>query len=92
MCEPAWKATVLGSTFTIAMCLTLLWWPRLADKFGRKLIFTVTRILDCIFFTILMASENYFLTLVSLIGLGAMTPGRLNVGIVYLNEWFPRRR
>ena len=91
MCEPTWKASALGSAFTVSMCLTLLFTPKFADKFGRKWIFFVTRIFDCIFLTILMASEDYYLTLICLIGLGALSPSRTNVGVVYLNEWFPRR-
>ena len=90
MCEPAWKASILGTFFAFSQCLTLLITPKLADKFGRKWIFKVTRMFDCIFYMMIVSSDNYFVTLVALIGLGMNTPGRLNVGVPYMNEWFPR--
>ena len=92
MCEPAWKASIFGSCFAFAQCLTLLFTPKLADKFGRKWVFKITRIFDCILYTLIVASDNYFVTLGALIGLGVTTPGRLNVGVPYMNEWFPRSK
>ena len=92
MCEPETKATMLGSLFALSQCATLLWLPGLADKFGRRNIFVVTRVIDCLLYTVLLISRDYTITMICLIGLGAATPGRLNVGIPYLNEWFPKRR
>ena len=92
MCEPTWKASLLGSAFAFAQCITLLILPKLADKFGRRWIFTVTRIVDCILYTVVLFSDDYAVTLAALIGLGLTTPGRLNVGVPYLNEWFPRSK
>ena len=91
MCEPAYKASLLGVAFSVANCLTLLCMPKLADRVGRKWIFKITRIADCVLYTIVLFSNNYYATLIALIGLGACTSGRLNVGVPYMNEWFPTR-
>ena len=74
------------------MSVTMLIIPRLADKHGRKRIFVAAKIFDCLFYTIVVFSKNYYLTLAALLGLGMSTPGRLNVGMPYLNEWFPTKR
>ena len=66
--------------------------PKLADRFGRKWVFKITRILDCIFYTLVVATRSYTVTLIALIGLGMTSPGRLNVGVPYMNEWFPRNK
>ena len=90
MCEPAWKASILGTSFSFAQCLTLLLMPKLADRFGRKWVFKTTRIFDCVFYTLLVATRSYTVTLIALIGFGMATAGRLNVGVPYMNEWLPR--
>ena len=92
MCEPAWKASILGTGFAFGQALLLLLTPKLADRFGRKWIYKLTRIFDCILYTIMIVSEDYYVTLVVCIMLGIATPGRLNVGVPYMGEWFPRRR
>ena len=40
MCKPKWLAGSLGSVYFIGYVLTLLWLPRLADVYGRKILFT----------------------------------------------------
>ena len=91
-CEPRWKATLLGSIFAMGHVVTLLFIPRLADKFGRKYIYMISRMVDCLCFLLLLVSRSYILTALALAGLGACTAGRLNVGTVFLSEWFPKRK
>ena len=83
---------MLGTSFAFAQCLTLLLTPKVADRFGRKWVFKVTRVLDCILYTLIIVSDSYAVNLIALIGLGLTTPGRLNVGVPYMNEWFPRKK
>ena len=91
-CEPAWKASMLAVVFGICWSIMLLVTPKISDKFGRKWIFTITRFLDCVAFTVLVMAESYTVALISLGFLGALTPGRYNTGIPYLAEWFPKRK
>ena len=92
MCEPAWKASMLGTGLALAQCLTLLLIPKLADRYGRRCIFKVTRFINCALYAVILISDNYYVILAALIGTGLSFAGLLNVGIPYLNEWFPRRR
>ena len=91
-CEPAWKASILGTILAFAQCLTLLPMPRLADRIGRKWVLKIARIFDCIFYTLVVVTRSYTVTLIALIGLGMVSPGRLNVGLPYMNEWLPRSK
>lgn len=91
MCEPEWKANILGSLFAMGHVSSLLIVPHLADKLGRKWIYTVSRLVDCLCFVALLVSRSYTLSAAALTILGVCTAGRLNVGNVYLSEWFPRR-
>ena len=92
MCDPFWKATLIGTCFIFAQCLTMLIVPKLADKFGRKPAFMIARIMDSCLYGIVLFTTSYKLMLAAMIGLGLTTPARLNVGLPYMNEWFPRRR
>ena len=91
MCEPVWKGSMLGTVWAFSICVFSLFMPKLADKFGRKWVFKLTRLVDCILVTILIITDSYAVMLAVCIGLGAMTPGRLTAGVPYLNEWFPRK-
>mmetsp|Transcript_33038 Transcript_33038/g.40893 ORF Transcript_33038/g.40893 Transcript_33038/m.40893 type:complete len:97 (+) Transcript_33038:290-580(+) len=91
MCEPFWKATLLGTAFTFSSSLTMLFIPRLGDKYGRRPTFIITRVIDSSLFAIAMLSTDYKVVFAAIFVLGALLPSRLNVGLPYLNEWFPRR-
>ena len=84
MCEPAWKASMLGTCFAFGQALLLFITPKLADRFGRKWIFKLTRIFDCVLFTMIIVTKDYYVTLVVCTLLGILTPGRLNVGVPYM--------
>ena len=66
---------MLGTVFNFAQCFTLLLTPKLADRVGRKWVFNVSRIIECILYTVLMASDSYTVTLIVLAGLGLALPG-----------------
>jgi MFS family permease len=92
MCEADSKAALLGSLFAFGMSATSLWLPTLADKLGRKKIFVLSRFIDCLLYALLLISSSYTVSIICLFGLGATTPGRLNVGVPYMNEWFPKKK
>ena len=91
-CEPFWKASLLGSAFVFAQCITMLIVPRLGDKFGRKPFFVMARVLDSSLYAIVLFTDSYHVMLVAIVVLGLLHPSRLNVGLPYLSEWFPTTR
>lgn len=66
--------------------------PRLGDKFGRKPAFMLARILDSSLYAIVLFTTSYKIMMLAMVILGLLTPARLNIGLPYMNEWFPRRR
>ena len=42
MCVSKFKVGLLGSSYFIGWCFSLLWAPRLADIYGRKTLFRIT--------------------------------------------------
>lgn len=91
MCEPDWKAGLLGTTLYLSWCVSLLIVPRLADKFGRKFLFQTSRAIEtCVYLAILLV-RDYWAMFAMMIMLGLCAAGRVNVGTVYVTEWFPRK-
>ena len=91
MCEADWKGGALGSTLYFSWCLALMVVPRQADKFGRKWIFMVSRVVECLLFVASLFVTDYWTMVVILAGFGLMAAGRINVGTVYMTEWLPRK-
>ena len=91
MCEPDWKASMLGSCYSLPWFFVLLILPRVADRAGRKWVFTVSRLFETLAFIVVLFAKDYYLMMVCLIIVGLCSAGRLNVGTVYLSEWFPTR-
>ena len=82
---------MFGTVFCIGWALTVLIIPRFSDKFGWRMIYTITRFADCVLYTVFIVSKNYLVNLLAIACLGALTPGRFNVGVPYMTEWFPTR-
>ena len=91
MCEPDWKAGLLGSCLYLFWCLNLLIVPRQADKFGRRWLFTVSRCFETGLYLAVLLVQNYWAMVGVMICLGLCAAGRVNVGTVYVTEWFPRK-
>lgn len=55
MCEPDWKAGLLGTVLYIFWCISLLIVPRLADRFGRRYLFLSSRLIEtCLYLGVLL--------------------------------------
>ena len=91
MCEPDWKGGLLGTVFYFSWCLALLIIPRQADKVGRRWLFLPSRVFECFLFTSLLFISNYWVLVALMVGFGIGAAGRINVGMVYLAEWMPRK-
>ena len=57
-CTPLWKIGFISSAYFIGWCITLLWFPVLADKYGRRTIFIGGAILDLAMYTGIMITSN----------------------------------
>ncbi len=91
MCEPDWKGGLLGSTLYLFWCLMLLFVPRLADKYGRRWLFFGSRLCETGVYLAVLFVESYWIMFGLMIALGLCAAGRVNVGTVYVTEWFPRK-
>ena len=91
MCESNLKVSLLGSVYSLPWLITLFIMPPLADKIGRKWIFTLSRLIECIAFVVVLSTNDYYVMMGALFTIGACASGKINVGTVYLNEWFPTR-
>ena len=52
----------------------------------------LARILDSSLYAIVLFTTSYKIMMLAMVILGLLTPARLNIGLPYMNEWFPRRR
>ena len=91
MCEPDWKGGFIGTAFYFSWCLGLLYVPRQADKVGRKWLYLGSHLIECFLFLATLFIEDYWVMVGLLAALGVAAAGRLNVGTVYMTEWFPRK-
>ena len=91
MCNPL-ETGLLGSAFFIGWCATLLWVPRLADRYGRSKVFKIGMIGDFICYNILMVTTNVNVMLLTIFVFGLLCSIRLNVGYVYMVELMPRNK
>jgi len=91
MCEPEWKGGLLGSVLYFFWCVSLLFVPRLADKFGRRWLYLVSRICESLLYIASMFTKDYWVMLGIMSTFGLAAAGRINVSTVYLQEWVPRK-
>jgi len=50
---------MIGATFFLGWCVTLLWLPGMADKKGRRKIFWLGMLIDLLLYTGLMITTSY---------------------------------
>ena len=60
LCEPKYKVGLFGSMYFIGVISTLLFVPAIADKCGRKWVFTVTILLSAIAQLALVVTGNIY--------------------------------
>ena len=89
MCESKFKVGMIGSSFFIGWCLSLLWVPRLADIYGRKNLFRITQVVDFCLFTAIFVTSNLNIAIAIISGIGFTTSVRLAAGYIYMLEFFP---
>jgi len=92
--ECASKSTIglIGSAMFAGWALSGLFLPRLADLYGRKLVFQVSMTLQLVTFIGLMLSRNMTLTTVIMFVFGISSVGRCSISFLYLMELLPTSR
>lgn len=81
------KVGLLGSMFFIGIISTLIIIPPLADRYGRKLIFTISNIVSIIGQLGLILSNNIYEAYFFAFLIGATFSGKVVVGLNYLLEF-----
>lgn len=87
LCESKFKIGLIGSMFFIGIIATLLIIPPLADRYGRKLIFTISNIVSAIGQFGLMVSNNIYEAYFFAFLIGATFAGKVVVGLNYMLEF-----
>ena len=82
----------MGSALMIGWCTTMLWVPRLADKYGRKWIFCGGMAGNLFFFTIMLMTHNVNVMIFVIFCIGALQSIRVSIGFVYFIELMPTKR
>ena len=91
MCEPKFKIGMIGSSFFIGWCFSLLWIPRLADIYGRVILFRIAQVFDFILFTAFFLTNNLNVAIGIIFCIGFTTSIRLAAGYIFMLEFFPKR-
>ena len=83
---------MIPSAFLIGWALTLLWVPKLGDKYGRKMIFTLSMWIGVVLYTVLMFTESLNVMIAVSGACGALSSIRMNIGFVYMMELMPKSK
>ena len=89
ICTPRWKLGMLSSAYFIGYCVTLLWFPVIADRYGRRPMFIAGAIMDLILYTCILYSSNVDVMIALSFTEGLFASCSQAVGYVYLMEMLP---
>lgn len=87
LCESKFKVGLLGSVGFIGVISTLLILPPLGDRYGRKLIFTISNVMTIIGQLGLILSNNIYEAYFFAFLIGATFSGKVVVGLNYMLEF-----
>ena len=65
MCEPSWKQGMVGTGYFLGWCSTVLWVPRLSDKYSRKWFFVAGLLADVLLYSSLLLCTSLDLMIVT---------------------------
>ena len=89
-CRSKGEVGLIGSILFVGWTLAAFIFPRLADIYGRRLIFTSSMLIQTLSFFGLYFSRNIYVTYVFMFFLGTASVGRCSVGYLYLMEILPK--
>ena len=90
-CEDPFKVALLGSMYFAGTTALGLFVTRLGDVYGRKWPSRISALLGIPVQIALLSSTNLNLMIILFFLLGAVGPGRCQVGFVYASELLPER-
>ena len=88
-CEPKFKVGLFGTFFFIGVVSTLLVYPPLADKYGRKWPYISSLLLQTCAYVLIIISKDILATISYYLIVGLAAGGRVAVGTNYLAEFMP---
>ena len=72
MCDNTWKVGLIGSAYFLGWSATLLWVPRLSDKYGRKKFLVFGVLSDLFLYTMIFLCSNVNLMILILFTYGCV--------------------
>ena len=89
-CVPKSKIGMIGSAYFIGWLVALVFIPRLADLFGRKVLFRIGMVIQLSAYSTIMYSNSLNVLIGSLFVFGMCATARISVGFIYLMEFLPQ--
>ena len=71
-----WKPSFIASAYFIGWSVTLLWLPRIADIYGRRLLFAYGMVASSVLYTVLMFTGSLDVTIAVSFLLGMLSSVR----------------
>lgn len=91
-CVPKSRIGLIGSSLFIGWAAGAVVLPRLADLYGRKIVFIVSMIIQTISLVGFFFSRNIDLTTACMFVLGVSSTGRCAISYLYMMELLPANR
>lgn len=82
---------MLGSSYFIGWCLTLLWVPHFGDLLGRKKLFWACMLCQIFLYVAMLLTKSLIGMTLVIGGFGVFNSIRVNIGFVYLMELLPKK-
>ena len=75
-CRSSAQVGLLGSSVFAGWVITLLFVPRLSDLYGRKKIFFISAVVQSIFYSVVMFTQEFWVAVAALFVLGLCNSAR----------------
>jgi len=89
-CRSSGEVGLIGSMLFAGWTFAAFIFPRLADIYGRRLIFMGSMLIQTLSYVGLYFSTNIYVTYVFMFFFGTASVGRCSVGYLYLMEILPK--
>ena len=80
---------MIGSSWFIGWCATLLWLPSFGDKYGRKKLVWLASVCNVCLYIGLFLTKSLVVMCLIMASFGALNSLRINIGYVFMMEMLP---